>query len=46
MGKVKRAFSIDEKVEEKLNKMGKNGYSRSFFCNKALRERLKKLGMW
>ncbi len=46
MSKIKRAFSIDEKVEEKLEKMSKNGFSRSFFCNRALKERLKKLGLW
>lgn len=56
MGKVKRTFNIDDKVEEKLNEMGKKGMSRSFFANQALREkierenegnrkRLKKLGL-
>jgi hypothetical protein len=46
MAIVKRAFTIDEKIEEKLEKMGKQGYSRSFFCNSALKDRLKKLGLW
>jgi hypothetical protein len=44
--KVKRAFSIDENVEERLTKLSKQGISRSFFANKAIRRSLKNLGFW
>lgn len=46
MGKVRRAFSIDERIEDRLERMARKGVSRSFFCNAAIRERLKKLGLW
>lgn len=44
-GKI-RAFRIEDRVEDRLNEMSKKGVSRSFFCNKSIKERLKKLGMW
>jgi predicted DNA-binding protein len=47
MVKIRRAISIDEEVEERLTKLSREqGISRSFFCNKAIIKRLKKLGLW
>jgi hypothetical protein len=44
--KVKRAFTIEEKVEDCLTRLSRDGVSRSFFANQAIKDRLKKLGFW
>ncbi len=46
MVKVKRTINIDDKVEERLDRMSRKGVSRSFFCNQAIKDRLKRLGLW
>jgi predicted transcriptional regulator len=47
MAKARRSVTLDKSVEKQLTKLSEEqGISRSFFANAAIKNRLKRLGLW